>query len=193
MDGSTPRSPVQRERPQEYQEETAPAHHSTTESATTHTGRLEPTGGDAAEGPSRGTDEGPDAVVVQKKGSRCQNQNGLTSALILTEEKETQSRNITLRGTAEDQSGLPVPSLLGPQSRVLVPPALTDGGREKHNTCESGCSPGHTPTPSPEGPSGPQGTNPDPSPTSLVPPVCLYSANTFDPLDYLTKLHQYLL
>lgn len=57
---------------------------------------------------------------------------------------------------------------------------------------ESGCSPGHTPTPSPEGPSGPQGTNPVSSPTSLVPPVCLYSADNFDPLDYLTKLRQYL-
>lgn len=57
--------------------------------------------------------------MVLKKGSRCQNQNGLTSALILTEEKETQSRNIMLRGTAEDRSSLPVPSLLGPQSRVL--------------------------------------------------------------------------
>lgn len=118
----------------------------------------------------------------------------LTSALILIEETETQSRNMMLRGTAEDQSSPSASSLPRAQNRVprqaCVPPALTDEGREKDNTCESGCSPAHTPKPSPEGPSGPQGTNPVPSLTSLIPPVCLYSADTFDPFDHLAKTHQ---
>ena len=95
-----------------------------------HTRHLEPAGGDATEGPGQGTDEGPDAAVVQRKGSRCQNQNGLPSALILIEETETQSRNMMLRGTAEDRSGLSAPSLLGPQSRVPeagLCPACTHG------------------------------------------------------------------
>ena len=83
-----------------------------------HTGHLEPTGGEAAEGPGQGTDEGPDTAVVQRKGSRCQNQKGLPSALILIEETETQRSNVMLRGTAEDPSSLSAPSLLGPQSRV---------------------------------------------------------------------------
>lgn len=65
---------------------------------------LKLTGRDAVEGLDQGVNEVQDTVVVQGKGSRCQSQRGLTFALILIEETETQSSNVMPGGRAEDQS-----------------------------------------------------------------------------------------
>lgn len=147
------------------------------------------------EGLEQGVNEAQDTVVVQGKGSRCQSQRGLTFALILIEETETQSSNVMLGGRAEDQSSPQASLLPRTQNTVLkqayVPPALTDEGREKENTCELGCSLGYTPKPSPEDALiEPRAPTLFCSLTSLVPPAHLYSADTLEPLDHLTILRQ---